>query len=73
MIDDLDVLILSLATDQWQKVAMMMGRVLQTHTESNMSADAIAARIEALVQAGRLQGQGDLSSWRHSEVRAVGK
>jgi hypothetical protein len=29
----------------------------------------IAARIAALVAAGRLASQGDISRWRHSEVR----
>jgi hypothetical protein len=31
--------------------------------------DAIAARLQALVDAGRLEGAGNLSNWRHSEVR----
>ena len=31
--------------------------------------DAIAARIRALVEDGKLQAEGDLSRWRHSEVR----
>jgi hypothetical protein len=31
--------------------------------------DAIAGRISALVAAGRLEGAGNLSTWRHSEVR----
>jgi hypothetical protein len=31
--------------------------------------DVIAARIQALVEAGKLEGAGNLSNWRHSEVR----
>jgi hypothetical protein len=31
--------------------------------------DAIAARITALVSSGKLEAQGDLANWRHSEVR----
>jgi hypothetical protein len=33
-------------------------------------AEALAARIQVLVVSGRLEGQGDLRKWRHSEVRA---
>jgi hypothetical protein len=29
----------------------------------------IARRIEALVRDGRLVAQGDITNWRHSEVR----
>lgn len=31
--------------------------------------DGIGERVQALVEAGRLEGAGDLSNWRHSEVR----
>jgi hypothetical protein len=31
--------------------------------------EAFAARIQVLVEAGRLESQGDLRKWRHSEVR----
>jgi len=31
--------------------------------------DVVAARIMALVQDGSLEGRGDLSRWRHGEVR----
>ena len=37
--------------------------------ESEKSLFAIERRIQALVDAGRLEGAGDLSNWRHSEVR----
>ena len=33
------------------------------------SLNAIAARICAVVDAGKLEGKGDLSRWGHSEVR----
>jgi hypothetical protein len=31
--------------------------------------EMFAARIQTLVEAGRLESQGDLRKWRHSEVR----
>jgi hypothetical protein len=31
-----------------------------------------AARILALADAGRIESQGDLRKWRHSEVRLKG-
>ena len=31
--------------------------------------DGVAQRICALVENGQLEAQGDLSRWRHSEVR----
>lgn len=31
--------------------------------------DAIAERIQALAETGKLEGAGNLSNWRHSEVR----
>ena len=37
--------------------------------ESEKAALAIGQRIQALVEAGRLEGAGNLSRWRHSEVR----
>jgi hypothetical protein len=30
---------------------------------------ALAARVAALVEAGKLEAQGDLKEWRFSEVR----
>ena len=31
--------------------------------------EMFAARVQVLVEADRLEGQGDLRKWRHSEVR----
>ena len=31
--------------------------------------EMFAARVQVLVDAGRLESQGDLRKWRHSEVR----
>lgn len=71
--DVVDALILSFARPQWRKVAMIISQVAR---ESGRDRDAdcenVAERIRVLVEAGRLEAQGDLSKWRHSEVRLPG-
>jgi hypothetical protein len=69
--DELDRLILELAHPQfWRKVARIVGTIgMNLPNEAGEKYDAIAARIVALVEAGKLEAQGDLSEWRHSEVR----
>jgi len=72
---EIDRLILLVAKDQWRKVAMIISQVLRAseHEADNTSldvlADAIADRVQHLAVEGKLQSQGDLSRWRHSEVR----
>jgi hypothetical protein len=69
--DDVDALILSFAQVQWRKVAMIMGKVADACSPDGGEADLhhIAERICALVEDGQLEAQGNLSMWRHSEVR----
>jgi hypothetical protein len=64
----LDALILSAASERWQKVARIIAVVSQRAGDGT-NFDAIAARIRDLVDDGKLQAEGDLSRWRHSEVR----
>ena len=71
-------LILSYAGEHWRKVAMIIGRVLtefeRAGTRKTTDADQyeIADRIRALVEEGKLEAQGNLSRWRHSEVKLPG-
>jgi hypothetical protein len=53
---------------------MILGQVVKECGRPGTDADCedIAERICALVEAGRLEAQGDLSKWRHSEVRLPG-
>ena len=68
--DALDELIFSLVHTRWQKLAMIIAKALSRVDEhSSVNDDAIARRIVELVEEGRLEGQGDLSKWRNSEVR----
>jgi uncharacterized protein DUF3658 len=70
-----DRLILSVAKPKWQKVAMVIvkARMFAEKTNFKMSDGALAARISALCMEGRLESQGNLSRWRHSEVRLPAK
>jgi hypothetical protein len=73
--DDLDAVILSVPHTQFQKVAMIIAKVLsgykgkETSANYDAIADRIAERIQALVDAGKLESQGNLSKWRYSEVK----
>jgi hypothetical protein len=66
-----DELILSLITPNWQKVAMVIAKALRLSEDRRIeiSDHALAARIDALCTEGRIESQGNLSNWRHSEVR----
>jgi hypothetical protein len=76
---NLDALILSFAKVQWRKVAMIIGQVLDECRRRGVDldkdgvadrvCDGVAERICALVENGQLGAQGNLSRWRHSEVK----
>jgi hypothetical protein len=70
----LDALILRSVQPKWLKVAMVIARTEKLCTQNSLTFDshAVAARIASLVRDGRLEGDGDLSLWRHSEVRLPG-
>jgi len=69
--EQVDALILSFTQVQWRKVAMIMSKVVDASGRRGSDAELhdIAERIRALVEDGQLEAQGDLSRWRHSEVR----
>ena len=67
-----DELLLSCADERWVKTARVIGRALAESWDGDgIQVDdlVLGARVPALVAAGRLDGRGDLSDWRHSEVR----
>jgi hypothetical protein len=69
--DELKALVLSVSKTDWLKVAMIIGRV-NRECEANhiaVSYEEIAACIKSLCEAGRLESIGDITNWRHSEVR----
>jgi hypothetical protein len=70
---NIDGLILSLAKLQWRKVAMIIGQVLGECSRLGIDIDehGVAQHVCALVEDGQLEAQGDLSRWRHSEVKLL--
>lgn len=70
MDDTWDAMILSVASDRWQKVARIIA-VVSERAGNGKHFDAIATRIRALVDLGKLEAKGDVSRWGYSEVRCV--
>ena len=68
MDNSLDVLILTCASERWQKVAKVVAQVAD-RANSAANLNAIAVRIRTLVDDGKLESKGDLSRWGYSEVR----
>lgn len=68
MDNTVDSLILSSASERWQKVAKIIA-VVSDRAGDGTNFDAIAARVRALVNDGNLEVKGDLSRWGYSEVR----
>jgi hypothetical protein len=68
---ELDALILSMMKPHWNKMAMILGRMQEQckQHEWPLSDEIVAARIQALADADRIEAAGDLRKWRHSEVR----
>jgi hypothetical protein len=67
----IDEAILAAVKKHWLKLARVNGDVLTQMREAGLEIDAetIAARIESLIEEGKLQCQGNPKRWRHSEVR----
>jgi Protein of unknown function len=63
-----DDLIFSETRERWLKVARIIGRV-SDRVPNGPHFEEIAARIQTLVNEGKLEAKGDLSRWLYSEVR----
>jgi Protein of unknown function len=68
---DLDALIFQDIVQNWRKVARIVGTAQMACEARSLpiSGQVIAARVRALVDAGALEGVGNLRRWRYSEVR----
>jgi hypothetical protein len=68
---DLDALILSELAERLLKVARIVARVFETLEVRSiyLSHEVIAARVRELAETGRIESVGNLTMWRHSEVR----
>ena len=69
----IDEAVLAIVEPSWRKVAMIVSKAAQRLGSDLPDGDAgyqmVATRIQTLVHDGRLIAQGDVSRWRHSEVR----
>jgi hypothetical protein len=63
-----DDLISSETCERWLKVARIIGRV-SDRVPNGPHFEEVAARIQALVNDGKLEAKGDLSRWLYSEIR----
>ncbi len=68
---DLDALIFSELAERLLKVARVVSRVFDTlkARSIDLSHEVIAARVRELAETGRIESVGNLTMWRHSEVR----
>ena len=66
-----DQVILGIVRKSWLKVAMVIAQSLDelSLAPTDESCEMVAQRIRALVESGRIEAQGDINHWRHSEVR----
>jgi hypothetical protein len=67
---DLDAIIFSVLTSRLQKTAMVIAKAMKRCDERTLpvSAAIVGARIQALVEADRIESAGNLRKWRYSEV-----
>ena len=66
-----DQIIFSVVAPYWHKMARIIWDAVK-HGQKlalGVTDEMFAARIQVLVEAGRLESQGDIRKWRHSEVR----
>ena len=72
-VDDAVIAYLSTANGHWRKVAMVFGRVREAlgaeFPDGEAGHELFDRRMAALVRAGSLVAQGDITRWRSSEVR----
>jgi Protein of unknown function/Domain of unknown function (DUF1835) len=65
-----DTLLMSQVSENWRKVARVVGMALLSQPEGRVSDLFLAARVDALVASGRLERQGRSAvDMRHCEVR----
>jgi hypothetical protein len=73
-LNEIDNCILSNATTQWRKVAMVVALTMNALSDlfSDLPDSFYAIRIQKLVAQGRLTSQGNVEFMRFSEVRRLG-
>src|SRR5882724_10274094 len=68
---DIDGIIFANLKPQWRKTALIVGNAWTQCDGLSwpIESEVLGARIQALADADRIEHQGDLRYWRHSEVR----
>lgn len=74
---EMDEAILAAAGDRWTKIAKVIVEAART-VDGTLPVEAnryeeIGLRVESLVTQGQLEAQGNIKSWRYSEVRRTEK
>ncbi len=70
MATDFDEALMAELGQRWRKVALVLSLAAEkVGQDSDDALGQLAKRLEALVADGKVEAQGDLSRWRHSEVR----
>lgn len=69
--NQLEEMVLSFVKADWRKTALVIANVLHQCEDRGiqMPSDWIFQKIVDLCESGRIESQGNLSDWRHSEVR----
>lgn len=72
--DPLDAAILATAGGDWCRMAVFIARVVDAAQAAGIetTGQAVAQRVYALVEAGRLEARGNVRRWRAGEVRKAG-
>ena len=72
MTSNIEKMIISAASKDWQKTAMVISKVFDNPKFDNTySAQDVAAIIGTLIEGGKLSSQGNIRRWRDSSVRLV--
>lgn len=71
--DDIDTMILSAASGQWQKTALVISKVFDNpdFDKDALNGQNVAERIYALIEANKLTSTGNIRRWRDSNVKLV--
>lgn len=72
--ETLDTIILSMMSEEWQKIAVLISKVFDdpAYDEAEKSAQIVAERIYALIDANTLKASGNMRRWRECSVKLAG-
>ncbi len=72
--ETIDQAILSVASGEWVKTALLISKVFETEALSGaeIKGQVIAERLYILVDGGKIEVKGNMRRWRDSEVKLAG-